>query len=336
MTDNKAEIFSSPENFHAHLQTIQASESTTTPEPVQQSIPEQSHGIKHDENPNESIPTDNQATESNVADVENVESTESVETAPNKGEYNIPKSRFNQEIEKRKALEAQLTQEREERIRFEAQLKLLQEQNIAKPIQTTQAQEIVPEIDPLDPESHHMYMNKISDLEKKLEQIAQNTTFATQQLNNRATVERQQIEFERSNPDFKDALQHLVNVETRVAQTFFSPEEANKIAANKLEAALVTALNQGKNGAQTMYELAKTYGYTPKTNQDTSKVAGVNLDAIANNMKKSASISSLGNNIAAGGNNTPAGGVSLLADPKNPYSGVDPDKFHRQLAKLKG
>lgn len=324
MTETNNEIFSNPDKFHEHIKQI-----NHAPQKEEVSASKPSEDIAKEEN------------EEIVEEIKEVEETEDTPASSDDDEsYKekkfIPKSRFNQEIEKRRSLEEQLTKEREDKIRFETQLKMLQEMQAAQAESVTAApleNQYVEEFEPLDSDSHKIYMKKINELEKKLETIGTETTQKTQQLQYQNYAAAQQQAFEKVNPDFETALQYLKNVETQVASEFYDENQAKQVVAQKLQGAIVSAINSGKNAAEVMYKMAKTYGYKP---ENTIKpTPSSNLDAINNNMKKGASIQSLGNSVGIGDNNKLYDIKHMLRDPKNPSSGIDPDKFQKALSRAR-
>ncbi len=317
------EMFSTPERFHEELAKIQGTETET---------PNNEAGSDNDD-----IQTKEEATLSSEVEEggEDVDATpEDSDTdgdeAPEKTNF-IPKSRFNKEIEKRKALEEQLHQERESKIRFETQLEMMRQMQESKASQPTPEPQADP-LDPLDMDAHNLYMQKIQALEKRLENFNQESTQKTQQLHYYNMVSAQEQTFEKQNPDFKDALEHLKTVEMQVAKNFYNEEQAESYVAQKMQNALMAAINSGKNTAEVMYSMAKSYGYAPKSAQKAP--SGSNLGAINNNMKKSASIQSLGNSVGMGNNSSGFDISQTLRDPKNPSSGIDNVKFQKHMARI--
>jgi hypothetical protein len=324
------EVFDNPTRFHEELAKV----SQAPQEPVTQNNNE---GVEHDNNETEadaSLPAENaEGGEENelASEDHGLEGDEALQ----KTNF-IPKSRFNKEIEKRRALEEQLHQEREAKIRYETQLQMLQQMQEMQAAQASQSmpqgQDAQPELDPLDLDAHNLYMQKLQELEKKIESFNQETSQKTQQLQYFNLVSAQENAFEKQNPDFKDALEHLKNVELQVAKNFYDESQAQAYVTQKMQTALMSAINSGKNAAEVMYNMAKTYGYTPKSAQKAAP--SPNLDAINNNMKKTASIHSLNNSVGLGNNNNVHDIKHLLRDPKNPSSGIDPDKFQQMLGRM--
>jgi hypothetical protein len=323
MTENKNEIFENPDKFREQLEIANKADQTEQQpkELINDNVPE-----PHQENT--SVQTTSQEDEK-AAEDESVPETDEEPVADYKEKKFIPKSRFNQEIEKRKVLEEQLSREKEDRIRYETQLQMLtamQQQNQQKQAE----QDPFEGLDPLDVDSHKLYMNKIHQLEQKLDHVSQETNQRTQQLQYYNTVNSQQAAFEKSHPDFNDALEHLKKVEMQVASNFYPAQQAQQYVAQKLQNTLVAAIDTGKDAAELMYNMAKTYGYSPEVKQTGPQS---NLDAINSNMKKTASIHSL-SNTASAGDNVPTDINSMLRDPANPRSGIAPDKFRRALDKI--
>lgn len=317
MTEINNDIFSSTEKFHEELEKVSNS---NIPEPIQK------------ETTDEPV----LATEATLPEKleETIESeVNEPDTSPDesyKENKYIPKSRFNQEIEKRKALEEQLQAEREAKIRYETQLEMIKQAQTQTA--NSENQELVEEYDPLDPDAHKMYMREINSLKQKLENVTNETQERTQQLQYYNTVTAQGAAFEKQHPDFNDALQYLSKVEKDVAKNFYSDAQADQYVQQKLQNTLVAAINSGKNAAEVVYNMAKSYGYNV-TNKSPEPKKGSNLDAINNNMEKSASIHGLPNSVRMTDSGYETDSNSLRIDPKNPQSPFDPEKFHKALAK---
>ncbi len=333
MTDVANEIFSNPDNFHAHLQKVQQ-------EAVGEDKPEENHDPISSENPTpqeEPVIRESQTTEDGAAEEEVAPAVEPEDTGTESYKENkfIPKSRFNKEIEKRRELEGQLSKEREDRIRYETQLQMLQQAAQQQTVSANNAHTKQPEPDfePLDPDTHRLYMKKIGELENRLEGINKDTAEKTQQLQYYNIVSAQEQVFERNNPDFKDALKHLQEVETQVAQNILPDSQVQPYVNQKLQNTLMVALNSGKNAAEVMYNMAKSYGYKAKGDSKAATAPQSNLEAINSNMKKTASIQSLNNGVGMGNNSNIFDITHVLRDPKNPTSGIDGEKFQQLLAR---
>jgi hypothetical protein len=317
MTEQNNDIFSSADKFHEELEKVSNS---NIPEPVQKESNDEPILATETTLPEKL----EEASEPDVS-----ESEASPDESYKENKY-IPKSRFNQEIEKRKALEEQLQAEREAKIRYETQLEMLKQAQLSA---NQEQPELVEEYDPLDPDAHKMYMREINNLKQKIESVTQETNQRTQQQNYYNRVVADGKTFEKDHPDFNNALQYLEKVEIDAARTLFSETEAQQFVQQKLQNTMVAAVNGGKNAAEVAYNMAKSYGYSPKSAQPKAK-AGSNLDAINDNMKKSASINGLPNSINMTSNIDENDSDNLRIDPKNPQSPFDPVKFHKRLEKV--
>lgn len=201
----------------------------------------------------------------------------------------IPRKRLNKEIEKRRALEAQLQAEREEKIKYQTELDMynraLEQLKSSEPQESNKELEL----DPLDSEAHRFYMRKIKELEEKLDGTTTKLTQSEQQKHFENVLNAQQIEFTKKNPDFSEAYNYLLNAEMENTKMFFdSPQEAQQAVLQRLAQASAIALQKNQNAAETLYKMAKNYGYNAKDKVSSASIP--NLNAIESNMKKSRSI----------------------------------------------
>lgn len=197
----------------------------------------------------------------------------------------VPPSRLKKEIAKRRALEDQMNQERAERIRAQTELDMYN--RAFQQLQASQQpQHQQPGIDPLDPEAHQYYSqhyapkNELEAIKAELQQtkMEQYRTAMAQ------TLHHQQAEFERTTPDWQAAYQHLYKTEVdRIKYVTGDEQYANRSATANMQQMAIMAAQQGKNVAEVFYNVAKSYGYNPKTRRP----AESNLDAIETNMRKS-------------------------------------------------
>ena len=332
MSENNNEVFASPENFHAKLAEIRESENNTADAPTNEE-PEVENDV--DNEPEQENDTANDEFESDEAEQEIEDSEEDDEPIDPKKPNFIPKSRFNKEIEKRKALEAQLKEERESRLKYESQLEMF---NAMQKEQENKAKE--PEydpyadFDPLDPDAYNLTNKKIAELERKLEQFNNEYSTKTKSLESQQILKAQEQQFKESNPDFQEALNYLQQAEMAAAQNLYAPEDAQQYVAQRLNDALWTSLNNGKNAAEVMYKMAQSYGYKPES-KTVAKKQHTNLTAINNNMKKNGSINNVNNAGSLGGAPKLPDINYVLKDQSNPNSGTDPKKFHELLERIK-
>jgi len=323
---NKKELFENPTDFHAEIEKLQNEGEKVEAEENVEASPEE--------------PTEEVSSEEDNIEVNAEEETEAEND--NEEDYKekkfIPKSRLNKEIKKRNELEEALQKEKEDKIRFETQFQYLQQQ-LEKLNQQPDNQNVAQEdgnsldnYEPLDGEAHQIYLKKIEELENKISNLGQNTDQQTKQLQYFNVVNAQEQQFQKTHPDFNNALDHLKNIETKVAQTFYSdPQQAQNYVQQKLQSILVNAVENGQNAPEIVYNLAQTYGYTPDAAPVSTPKS--NIHSINHNQKRSASIHGI-NNKSGVGNNGNVGINDLLNDPSNPNSGINASKFHEQLKKI--
>lgn len=317
------EQFSSPENFQKYLQSINKTA-------VEQQVDEPKENIVED---NVVAPEKEHQEEQAVSDQKNEALEEQEEVIPENSHY-IPKSRLNKEIEKRRAIEMELSSYKENQSKLQSQLEELNQ--MMRQQQEHQTTSQVPEysneesVDPLDTETHNFYMKKIKQLEDKITSLDNESHQNVEDLQRYNALNYQESIFNKIHPDYNDALKHLVDTETRIAEQIVSANDAKKLAKNKISQIVNYALSNNKNVPEVMYNMAKQYGY--KTQEKKAKTS--NIDNITKNLDKSANINEINANMPLSG----SGGLDItyaLNDPKSKRSGVDPDKFHEILARIK-
>jgi hypothetical protein len=322
MTDEKS-IFSNPDTFHEALNKIQ-NQIEVSPQPEQESIPNDVVAAQEAETA--------QIEQSEPSPQGNDQSEQEVAEKPEKGHL-IPKSRFNEVVSKQKAAEEELQRTREDKVRLETQLQMFAEMQKAQQQQYTQQE---PEIDPLDTDTYNYAKKEITELRGEIHKMSQQ--IAEQQRVNQMQNEAaaQEAQFNKDHPDFKDAFAYLREVELNVAKTLIpDARQAEAMVDQKIRDTIAISINNKQNAAETIYNIAKNYGYSEKgkaiAKNETS--LGANLDAISKNMQNSRSINDVGNS-ANISNPVPADILSALAKPGNLTSGVDSTKFHAMLEKL--
>jgi hypothetical protein len=293
MTTND-DIFKSPEAFQAAL--AQAEQAPFPTSESEKTTPEDVVAIETvSETPLEAPTEEN-------ASLEHPDAIDTPDTTETQGKTHlIPKSRFNEEATKRKSAEEQLQKEREENIRMKAQWDLLskmQEQQKADNIQPE------PEIDPLDVDAFNHTKREIQNLKNELAEVRKYSAENTQKMQYSNIAQVQENAFVKEHPDFYNAIEYVKNIETNVAKNFSTDEaQAKMYAEQKLQSILVGTLNNGKNAAEALYNMAKSYGYqdrdAPVSNTSPNKPT-VNVDNINKNMERSASIQNLNSSATVG------------------------------------
>lgn len=328
MTDTNVNIFKDSNSFHTALQNLNKAENieqkNISNEVQNEQLPKQNTDLSIQEEPTQDLSESIKQEDNNIS-------------SPKETNY-IPRSRFNEINEAKKQLEEQILQEREKAIRLEEQVKALNQfqQQIPNKLQP-QFQEEISQIDPLDIEAHKYYDKKIKNLEERLEKLVVKAENQDEALYKQSVISSQRNAFERNTPDYQDAANYLANFETQRAQMICETEnEINEYLNNELYKLTNTALRKGINVAQHIYEMAKKAGYNSKSKEQKTPIQlnGANLEAINNNMPKSASINTVGNGIGIGGIGKINSAKQTLVNPKNEYSAVDPKKFHEALSKV--
>ena len=250
----------------------------------------------------------------------------------------IPRKRFDKEIEKRKELELQLQQEREEKIKFQTELDLYNKA-LAKLNNQTEQNHAEQDLDPIDDKAHNLYMRKINELEKKLEEQSQHTKANQAERNFENVVNNQVEQFAAGKPDFQQAYKHLVDAEMANARLLnVSESDAAVIAMQKLRGVADFALQKGQNVAEIMYNMSKNYGYSGNK-VSTIRQTSPDLGKIEKNMRGSATAT----NDISGVTAKPGEDVGTYTELRrfedkfmNEHGrGVNPTEFHRALEKLR-
>lgn len=326
--------YATAESFRAHLNKIQQQEAEKAA-PKEEINDDKLHAEETDVPEQDDVASESKS-DDNDESLSNNEETE--EPKKEKESRYIPKSRLKEESEKRRVAEENLMKEREERIKFETELRLLRENNTKEKEPVYRAPDL-DEVDALDTDAHQVYSRKLKDMERKLEHLTATTTQQTSALQVENIVKAQREAFEKENPDFKDALDHLTNIEFNTAKHFYPTEEAARQAVNQKFAGMVqNAVTSGKSAPELFYNIAKTYGYNGSS--DEASIAKINkpkvdLDAIKRNKEKSASISNIGNNVGMGGAKSATFDITRCYRVEgNKDSGIDGDKFRAERERV--
>jgi hypothetical protein len=338
ITQLDATVFGSEDNFRAALAKIgnepdrdSGDNREEIPQDVQQATREAENNAQegtNDDAPDESFENPEQL---NTDDSHEEQPQQEVET---KG-HMVPKSRLNQELEKRKGVEVQLLREREERIRAETQLQMLTDIQKQQQIATQEKQSTlhtIEDIDPLDTETYNYAKREIDSLKLQLANVAHETQARTQEVQYHNMVMAQEAAYAKEHPDFHQAMKHVQDVEFNIAKDLLGDERtANEYVGAKLRDVLTRSLNSGKNAADTIYKMAKTYGYnTPQSSP--KAIPTKNVAAINKNMERSANTGNMGNNSSFG--HIPTDIASAMNKSGNPLSGVNPDTFQKMIHRL--
>lgn len=296
------------DQFRAELAQIQQNNSTT----IENEAPTTSNDNMTEPHVQNDITVENEQMEvSENTEGESKEIDFDEDNLPNM----IPRGRFKKVIEKRKELEAQLQLDRERLAKAQAEIQLYNQalQKITGQ-NTSNAPEETP-FEPLDKEADNVYMKMINETKSELNAMKMHTM-----------VTQQEAEFSKANPDFEKAYDYLLTAQTKANNLLFENEQQAKEAAlNQMRYIATQGLQQGKNVASMFYNMAKNYGYAAP-----NKTPTPNLEAIANNMKKSsvANVNTTSLEFNGGSNYTKLENFDKAYDCK-------PDTFHKMLNALK-
>lgn len=345
MTDEN--IFESPDAFHKAINEVSGGsegDSTDNAPPAPQDdvdLPPLDDGNNgnddiepiNDGQDNEDLRDESQSQD----DPDNAEDDDDDYGADESGK--IPLGRFKKAIQQKNELKDQYQQLREEFIVTQTELKNFKE---ALQIYNNQdggnnENDVSAEYDPLDEAADKAYKKEIQALRKEIDDLKGSTTQNQKSVEAQAfstTVAQQQAAFERDNPDFSDAFNHVAKLKYQEALRVTSDESrAAQYAQKSLAQIAEVFYKRGENVASAMYDLAKDYGYTKK--QPAPK-KGADIDKIKENIGKTSGIGSIASTTAS-----PSYNPSAYMRPENVdkiRSGkggmIDPKKFHKILKGL--
>lgn len=248
----------------------------------------------------------------------------------------IPKSRFNKQIERRRAAE-------ERAIRAETELNMINQalhsmsQSQYQQNHQQQPQQQQNPFQPLDDEAHAYYNQRYSHQDNRMSyQDARMAAIEQEQVRSRMaeTLQQQEASYSKQVPDFDKAYTHLINKEIESHEIIgMTREQAEQYAIYKLQQIAGGALNSGKNVADTFYKMAKAYGYSGSSSKPTP-----NLSAVESNMRKSSRIADVPTQAVA-----PSGGgggtYTTLEQFNKVYKAGDKEskeKFHQLIREARG
>lgn len=239
----------------------------------------------------------------------------------------IPKGRFNKVIQKNKTLEKELEQARAERIKAQAELDIYN-QAMERYLQLgNNQQKTEEEFEPLDTEAHRFYLKQQEQLKQEFQQKIEKLESQTVQNQMRQILEAQEYSFSKEKPDFKDALNYLVETQTKANSALFdSLEDARNATLQQIGYTAQNLIHKGKNVAKTFYDMAKNFGYRGEHN------SGPNINAINQNMQKSK---------VANLNNAPvkpvgsAANLTMMENFNKVYDPRDKRTFHKIIDEIR-
>ncbi len=301
MSTESAEVFKDSDSFHAELAKLEGED-----------LPPHLEEEEEAEGPQEQEATPPQ------------EDEDEAEELP-QGNL-LPKSRFFKEVKKRKEIEQRFQEQREHNIRLETELNMMNQtiqEFFGKQNAPQQEEE---EFAPIDPEAHTRTQKELNEIRKEQQKLSDMQIKAQYRLD----MNTQQAEFTRHTPDFGEAYKHVLETKYQeFIEVGFKPEEAESAAIKDMWEKAGRLWNDGKNVPETVYKLAKAYGYKPKATKGMP-----NLEKIEENMKKSQSVNELPAAPSAPGGvtafNNPEGFKKLLGSNRS----VDANKFAEALKRI--
>lgn len=303
MTEQTPEQFTNADSFAKILAEAQGAEAVAQPE---QATPEEGEAKGQAEAPPTEPPEGG-------ADFKQ-------DDAPEEPEQPVPPARLKKEIEKRRAAE-------EKAAALQQQVEAMNGL-IGKELKGEAKEEVsLDGLDPLDPDTTKMLLAEIRSLKAELNETKQSTTATSFSI----AAQRQKAEFERANPDFDAAIEHLGRAEAAKFEAVLGdPEEAARAATAAMGQIVAACHKQGKNVAETLYKMAKAAGYQGK-----KEAPKVDLARLEENKKRTATVATIPAATAApnpiGVYATKEGFKEHLLDGKGR---VDGDKFQKVLKKI--
>lgn len=197
----------------------------------------------------------------------------------------VPHEAFHEERERRKGLQRQLQEMQDKWTRADERIQMLLDNK--------------KEEAPPDPNEDPLgYQNwKTGKIEKELAaersrvgEASKKLEGQVQDLRLRTEIDAMERSFQAKNPDYDDALQHLVKTQMAVFEEI-EPDEAERQAQVRqgLSGVVQQALSHGKNPAEAVYKMAQKLGYK-KTEANQTK----QIEDIEKGVKASTSLGSAG------------------------------------------
>ncbi len=182
----------------------------------------------------------------------------------------VPHAALHEERTRRQETERLLADERKARQTLEERTNLILQRFAAPQQPATQAQPSTPEIPPFDQDPAGHILGQVRQQGAILGELVQAVTGQSRQ--NEAAAGMQQLttraaamerDFAATNPDYDKASAHLFEMRRQelVAAGWTDPAEIQTMMANEATGLAARALQQGRNPAAVVYELAKLRGY---------------------------------------------------------------------------
>lgn len=270
-------------NFQAMMAKVE--ESQTEAPKAEESLAEQVAGEIQGEAETEEETLEEQQTEQEIEKEEEVEPADPEVITDDKGKKLVNYGALHAEREERR-------KERDARIRTETEnealkkaLEMALQMGEGNPAPKTNE---APAIDPLDPDAHNYYTQRMESLDKKIDEKLNGFEQKMTETQVISRVAQQRADFAAKTPDFQDAVAHIFNAEKQKSLYFGLNEQQAKENAKRVLGNIGTsAVMTGKNAAESLYEVAKHYGYQKKA---PVKATGPDISAIARNKAKSEGI----------------------------------------------
>jgi hypothetical protein len=251
------------------------------------------------------------------------EGKEGVDATKEAGSKFVPHQAFHEERERRKAVEVEVRELRERYGRTDERLKLLNELLEPEGKKAGQQEEqIDPEKDIFG--AFKQAVAKISALESKLSETG--TKFEQQTADQQliSSYQNDARQFQQKEPAFFDSYKHLLSVRDGELKQLGvdDAKERAAIISDEEKKLVATAARRGQSPAQTIFELAKLRGFTPKAKEEPAKSeAEKQLETIQKGVTASQSLS------RAGGSPSEGLTAAKLAD-------MSEDEFGEYFSKL--
>lgn len=311
------EILKNPEKFHEHINALKGEAPNTSPEDEGgEAHDDEVESVELDDDSEEVGETDDSedGVEAEQEESEEEDAGDEESDDDDKRSNKIPRSRFDKALEDRDKARIEARDERDARIKAETELA-----QYKQAIEMTLAGDD-PEEEWTDEVAKQKYEELKSEWETDKKQTKEESEKARAAQYLTHTLQNQQAVFEKSHPDFNDAYQHLAKVEYNKFKRIYGEQEADRRTGTYLLNVAATAVSEGRDAAELIYDMAKDVGYRKAK-------PGANLDNIEKNQKRSPN----GVKRASVGANGMAGVDAMRVRPNGP---IDPAKFHKNLQKI--
>jgi hypothetical protein len=233
----------------------------------------------------------------------------------------VPHGALHEERARRKELQKELQDYREKFARVDEQVKMLSQKK---------APETSPNYDE-DPLGYSKYeierlKSELSNVTKQTPENISNLEQKIELMNLQRSVERQEMTFEKDNPDYRDALTFYAKSRSETLMELgYESDEVHGLVAQELQDATHRAIQSGKNPAEVVYKMSKRSGYAGKKVSET-ETSSKKLDTLKKAEGASKSLSDTG-----GKNKGELSAEALAEMSDDDFSKLSDDDFRKAM-----